>query len=105
PRGRRRCQRDDRETDSGDGAACCESHDSSCGLKISPVGRSGERMSSCAFVPVTVANGSVSMEFRILGPLEVADGDATVALGGVRRVSQLRKALGQGGAQLLTRAP
>jgi class 3 adenylate cyclase len=85
------------------------------------------------------------MEFRILGPLEVADGDATVALGGVRqrtllailllnanevvsadrlidelwgerspesgrsalqvRVSQLRKALGQGGAQLLTRAP
>jgi Transcriptional regulatory protein, C terminal len=25
------------------------------------------------------------MEFRILGPLEVADGDATVALGGVRQ--------------------
>ncbi|MGZ6638050.1 MAG: BTAD domain-containing putative transcriptional regulator [Solirubrobacteraceae bacterium] len=85
------------------------------------------------------------MEFRILGPLEVADGDATLALGGVRqrtllailllhanevvsadrlidelwgehspesgrsalqvRVSQLRKALGEGGAQLLTRAP
>ena len=102
-------------------------------------------MSGCAFVPVTVGNGSVTMEFRILGPLEVADGDATVALGGVRqrtllailllnanevvsadrlidelwgerspesgrsalqvRVSQLRKALGQGGAQLLTRAP
>ena len=102
-------------------------------------------MSGCAFVPVTVGNGSVSMEFRILGSLEVADGDATVALGGVRqrtllailvlnanevvsadrlidelwgerspesgrsalqvRVSQLRKALGQGGAQLLTRAP
>ena len=97
-------------------------------------------------MPVTVANGSVTvMEFRILGPLEVADGHATVALGGVRqrtllailllnanevvsadrlidelwgerspesgrsalqvRVSQLRKALGQGGAQLLTRAP
>ena len=96
-------------------------------------------------MPVTVGNGSVSVEFRILGPLEVADGDATVALGGVRqrtllailvlnanevvsadrlidelwgerspesgrsalqvRVSQLRKALGQGGAQLLTRAP
>ncbi|MGZ4287597.1 MAG: AfsR/SARP family transcriptional regulator [Solirubrobacteraceae bacterium] len=83
------------------------------------------------------------MEFRVLGPLEVADGHATVALGGIRqrtllailllnanevvsadrlilwgerspesgrsalqvRVSQLRKALGQGGAQLLTRAP
>ena len=85
------------------------------------------------------------MEFRILGPLEVADGDVNVALGGVRqrallailvlnanevvsadrlidelwgerspesgrsalqvRVSQLRKALGEGGAQLLTRAP
>ena len=85
------------------------------------------------------------MEFRILGPLEVIDGDATVALGGVRqrtllailvlnanevvsadrlidglwgerspesgrsalqvRVSQLRKALGEGGSQLLTRAP
>jgi DNA-binding SARP family transcriptional activator len=85
------------------------------------------------------------MDFRILGPLEVADGDATVALGGVRqrtllailllnanevvsadrlihelwgerspesgrsalqvRVSQLRKALGEGGLQLLTRAP
>jgi predicted ATPase/DNA-binding SARP family transcriptional activator len=85
------------------------------------------------------------MELRILGPLEVAAGDATVALGGVRqrtllailvlnanevvsadrlidelwgerspesgrsalqvRVSQLRKALGEGGAQLLTRAP
>ena len=84
------------------------------------------------------------MDFRILGPLEVADGDATVALGRVRqrtllailllnanevisadspidelwserspesgrcalqvRVSQLRKALGEGGAQLLTRA-
>src|SRR5947209_9455048 len=84
------------------------------------------------------------MEFRILGPLEVADGDVAVALGGVRqrtllailllnanevvsadrlidglwgerspesgrsalqvRVSQLRKALGAGGAQLLTRA-
>jgi class 3 adenylate cyclase/tetratricopeptide (TPR) repeat protein len=84
------------------------------------------------------------MEFRILGPLEVVDGDTTVALGGVRqrtllailllnanevvsadrlvdelwgerspesgrgalqvRVSQLRKALGDGGAQLLTRA-
>jgi class 3 adenylate cyclase len=84
------------------------------------------------------------VEFRILGPLEVADGDATVALGGVRqrtllailllnanevvsadrlidelwgerspesgrsalqvRVSQLRKALGEGGAQLLTPA-
>ena len=96
-------------------------------------------------MPVTVGNGSVSVEFRILGSLEVADGDATVALGGVRqrtllailvlnanevvsadrlidelwgerspesgrsalqvRVSQLRKALGQGGAQLLTRAP
>ena len=94
---------------------------------------------------VTVGNGSVPMEFRILGPLEVADGDVNVALGGVRqrtllailvlnanevvsadrlidelwgerspesgrsalqvRVSQLRKALGQGGAQLLTRAP
>jgi DNA-binding SARP family transcriptional activator len=102
-------------------------------------------MSRCAFVPVTVANGSVSMQFRILGALEVADGDATVALGGVRqrtllailvlnanevvsadrlidelwgerspesgrsalqvRVSQLRKALGHGGAQLLTRTP
>jgi DNA-binding SARP family transcriptional activator len=102
-------------------------------------------MSRCAFVPVTVTNGSVSIEFRILGPLEVADGDATVALGGVRqrtllailvlnanavvsadrlidelwgerspqsgrsalqvRVSQLRKALGHGGAQLLTRTP
>ena len=85
------------------------------------------------------------MEFRILGPLEVIDGDATVALGGVRqrallailllnanevvsadrlidelwgerspesgrgalqvRVSQLRKALGEGGGRLLTRAP
>ena len=85
------------------------------------------------------------MEFRILGPLEVVDGDAAVALGGVRqrallaifllnanevvsadrlidelwgerspesgrsalqvRVSQLRKALGEGGARLLTRAP
>jgi DNA-binding SARP family transcriptional activator len=85
------------------------------------------------------------MDFRILGPLEVADGDATVALGGVKqrtllailllsanevvsadrlidemwgerppesgrsalkvRVSQLRKALAEGGAQLLTRAP
>jgi class 3 adenylate cyclase len=96
-------------------------------------------------VPVTVGNGSVSVEFRVLGPLEVVDGDATVALGGVRqrtllailvlnanevvstdrlidelwgerspesgrsalqvRVSQLRKALGQGGAQLLTRTP
>ena len=84
------------------------------------------------------------MEFRILGPLEVVDGDVAVALGGVRqrtllailllnanevvsadrlidglwgerspasgrsalqvRVSQLRKALGEGGAQLLTRA-
>jgi class 3 adenylate cyclase len=83
------------------------------------------------------------MEFRILGPLEVVDGDDSVALGGVRqrtllailllnanevvsadrlidelwgerspesgrsalqvRVSQLRKALGEGGAQLLTR--
>ena len=96
-------------------------------------------------MPVTVGNGSVSVEFRVLGPLEVVDGDTTVALGGVRqrtllailvlnanevvsadrlidelwgerspesgrsalqvRVSQLRKALGQGGAQLLTRTP
>lgn len=102
-------------------------------------------MSGCAFVPVTVGNGSVSVEFRILGSFEIADGDVTVAFGGVRqrtllailvlnanevvsadrlidelwgerspesgrsalqvRVSQLRKALGQGGAQLLTRAP
>jgi class 3 adenylate cyclase/DNA-binding SARP family transcriptional activator len=85
------------------------------------------------------------MEFRILGPLEAVDGDATVALGGVKqrtllailllnanevvsadrlidelwgerspesgrsalqvRVSQLRKTLGDGGSQLLTRAP
>lgn len=85
------------------------------------------------------------MEFRILGPLEVADGDVAMALGGVKqrallaifllnanevvsadrlidelwgehapesgrsalqvRVSQLRKALGEAGAQLLTRAP
>src|ERR1700745_1667962 len=85
------------------------------------------------------------MEFRILGPLEVADGDSLVALGGARqrallavlllhanevvssdrlidelwgeqapdsgrtalqvRVSQLRKALGLGGALLITRAP
>jgi DNA-binding SARP family transcriptional activator len=85
------------------------------------------------------------MDFRILGPLEVTDGDATVALGGLRqrtllailllnanevvsadrlidelwgehspesgrsalqvRVSQLRKALGEGGLQLLTRVP
>ena len=96
-------------------------------------------------MPVTAGNGSVSMEFRILGPLEVADGDINLALGGVKqrtllailvlnanevisadrlidelwgerspesgrsalqvRVSQLRKALGQGGAHLLTRAP
>jgi DNA-binding SARP family transcriptional activator len=85
------------------------------------------------------------MEFRILGPLEVADGDSVVPLGGAKqrallailllsanrvvssdrlidelwgerspdsaraalqvRVSQLRKALGATGAQLLTRAP
>ena len=85
------------------------------------------------------------MEFRILGPLEVADGDAVVPLAGVKqrallavlllnanqvvssdrlvdelwtgqapeagraalqvRVSQLRKALGDGGAALVTRPP
>src|SRR5579863_4584330 len=85
------------------------------------------------------------MEFRILGPLEVADGDAVAALPGVKqrallavlllnanqvvsaerlveelwagrspesaraalqvRVSQLRKALGDGGAALITRPP
>jgi DNA-binding SARP family transcriptional activator len=85
------------------------------------------------------------MEFRILGPLEVADGDMLVELGGARqrallavlllhanevvssdrlidevwgerspdsgrtalqvRVSQLRKALGPGGALIVTRAP
>ena len=85
------------------------------------------------------------MEFRILGPLEVVDGDAVVPLAGVRqrallallllnanqvlssdrlveelwggqspeagraalqvRVSQLRKALGDGGAALITRPP
>ena len=85
------------------------------------------------------------MEFRILGPLEVADGDAVVPLAGVKqrallallllsanqvvssdrlidelwpgqppesaraalqvRVSQLRKALGDGGAAIITRPP
>ena len=85
------------------------------------------------------------MDFRILGPLEVADGDAVVPLAGVKqrallallllnanqvvssdrlveelwtgqspeagraalqvRVSQLRKALGDGGAALITRPP
>ena len=43
-------------------------------------------MSTRAFVPVTVANGSVTgLDFRILGPLEFTDGDAIVALGGVRQ--------------------